>query len=229
MNTPEPSLTKTELRKSLLNTRKSVSAKEWRQKSDRLCNHLQNSPLFTQSKTVLAYFSFRQEPDLSPLFTSSVEQASCLFNSRDRQDACPTNAITTPKKWAFPRCVGKELSWHIWKPGDALHTVAYGILEPLPDAPKIDQSEVDLILVPAVGCDFRGYRLGYGGGYYDRLFSLPEWESKMAIGIIFEFALLAQLPVDSWDKPLHGICTESDLTIVQQKSRRSIDKLTFSN
>ncbi len=193
MNTPEPSLTKTELRKSLLNTRKSLPAQEWTQKSEILCNHLHNSPLFTQAKTILAYFSFRQEPDLSPLFA-------------------------TPKKWGFPRCVGKELSWHVWQPGDALHTGAYGILEPLPDAPKIEDSEVDLILVPAVGCDVRGYRLGYGGGYYDRMFSLAEWESKMAIGTIFEFALLAQLPVDSWDKRLHGICTESGLKMIQQKS-----------
>jgi len=199
MNTPEPSLTKTELRRSLLNTRKSLSAPEWREKSDRLCNHLHNSPLFTQAKTILAYFSFRQEPDLSPLFV-------------------------TPRKWGFPRCVGSYLSWHIWQPGDALHTGAYGILEPLPDAPKIDHSEVDLILVPAVGCDVRGYRLGYGGGYYDRMLSLPEWESKVAIATIFEFALLAQLPDDSWDKPLHGICTESGLEMIQQKSRRSIEQ-----
>ena len=184
MNTSEPSLTKTELRRSLLQTRKSLSPEAWREKSDRICNHLQNSPLFTQAKTILAYFSFRQEPDLSPLFT-------------------------TPKKWGFPRCVGKDLSWHIWQPGDALHTGIYGILEPLPDAPKIDHSEVDLILVPAVGCDLRGYRLGYGGGYYDRMLSKAEWESKIAIGMIFEFALIAQLPVDSWDQPLHGICTES--------------------
>ncbi len=199
MNTHQPSLTKPKLRKSLLNTRKSLSASEWKQKSASICNHLQNSPLFTKAETILAYFSFRQEPDLSPLFL-------------------------TPRKWGFPRCVGSYLSWHIWHPGDALHTGAYGILEPQPDAPKIDCSEVDLMLVPAVGCDVRGYRLGYGGGYYDRMLSLPEWESKVTIGIIFEFALLAQLPVDSWDKPLHGICTESDLTIVQQKSKRSIEQ-----
>ncbi|TAG61305.1 MAG: 5-formyltetrahydrofolate cyclo-ligase [Oscillatoriales cyanobacterium] len=194
MNTPEPSLTKTELRRSLLNTRKSLPAQEWRQKSEILCNHLHNSPLFTEAKTILAYFSFRH-----PLFE-------------------------TPRTWGFPRCVGKQLSWHVWQPGDALHTGAYGILEPLPDAPKIDRSEVDLILVPAVGCDVRGYRLGYGGGYYDRMLSLTEWESKIAIATIFEFALLAQLPVDSWDKALHGICTESGLKMIHQKSKRSIEQ-----
>ena len=184
MNTSESLLTKTELRKSLLQTRKSLSPEAWREKSDRICNHLQNLPLFTEAKTVLAYFSFRQEPDLSPLFTS-------------------------PKTWGFPRCVGKELSWHIWQPGDLLHSGSYGILEPLPDAPKIDHSEVDLILVPAVGCDVCGYRLGYGGGYYDRMLSKAEWESTIALGIIFEFAVLPQLPVDTWDQTLYGICTES--------------------
>jgi 5-formyltetrahydrofolate cyclo-ligase len=193
MNSPEPSLTKTELRKTLLRNRKSLSPEAWKEKSDRLCSHLQTSSLFTEAKTILAYFSFRQEPDLSPLFTS-------------------------PKKWGFPRCVGKELSWHIWQPGDTLHRGAYGILEPPLDAPKIEPSEVDLIVVPAVGCDFRGYRLGYGGGFYDRMLSQAEWESKMTIGIIFEFALLAAVPVESWDKPLHGICTESGLEIIQQKS-----------
>jgi 5-formyltetrahydrofolate cyclo-ligase len=193
MNGIELSLTKSELRKSLLQTRKFLTAKEWKEKSDRLCHNLQKSPLFIQAKTILAYFSFRQEPDLSPLFTN-------------------------PKIWGFPRCVGKELSWHLWQPSDALRTGAYGILEPLPDAPQIDCSEVDLILVPAVGCDVRGYRLGYGGGYYDRMLNLPEWRSKIAIGTIFEFALLPQLPVDSWDQPLHGICTESSLENLQQKS-----------
>jgi 5-formyltetrahydrofolate cyclo-ligase len=199
MNNPEPSLTKTELRKSLLKTRKSLSPEKWREKSDILCNLLQNSPLFIEAKTILAYFSFRQEPDLSPLFT-------------------------TPRKWGFPRCVGKDLSWHLWQPSDTLRTGAYGILEPLPDAPKIDASEVDLILVPAVGCDVRGYRLGYGGGYYDRMLTLPEWRSKIAIGTIFEFALFAQLPIDSWDKPLHGICTESGLELVEQKFSKSIEQ-----
>ncbi|MCZ0903982.1 5-formyltetrahydrofolate cyclo-ligase, partial [Microcoleus sp. HI-ES] len=78
--------------------------------------------------------------------------------------------------------------------------------------------EVDLMLGPSVGCDVRGYRLGYGGGYYDRMLSLAEWESKVTIGIIFEFALIPQLPVDPWDLPLHGICTESSCKIAHRKS-----------
>ena len=183
-------MVKAELRRSLLKTRQSMSKEEWREKSDRICTHLQTSPIFTQAKTILAYFSFRQEPDLNLLFAD------------------------TSHRWGFPRSQGNSLSWHIWKPGDNLQKGAFGILEPLPDSPTIEASEVDLILVPSVGCDVGGYRLGYGGGYYDRLLSSAEWSSKPTIGIVFEFAYLPQLPIDSWDKPLQAICTETKLRMI---------------
>jgi 5-formyltetrahydrofolate cyclo-ligase len=178
-------LNKVELRRTLLKTRQSMSVGEWREKSDRLSSHLQNSTLFTQAKTILAYFSFRQEPDLSPLFAN------------------------TKYRWGFPRCVGNSLSWHLWQPNDAVKIGVYGITEPHPKAPTLDPAQVDLILVPSVACDEQGYRLGYGGGYYDRLLSSPEWANKSTIGIVFDFAYLPQLPIESWDKYLRSVCTET--------------------
>lgn len=172
------------LRRSLLKQRQALSVGEWRDQSDRLCTHLQSSSAFASASMILTYFSFRQEPDLSSLWG-------------DRSF------------WGVPRCVGTNLVWHRWRPEDPLQSGAYGILEPHPESRLIDPEEVDLILVPAVACDDRGYRLGYGGGYYDRLFSLPPWAEKKAIGIVFEFARLPTLPVDPWDKPLHAICTEA--------------------
>jgi 5-formyltetrahydrofolate cyclo-ligase len=110
--------------------------------------------------------------------------------------------------------VGDALTWHLWQPGEPLQTSSYGISEPLAHAPKIEPDEVDLILVPAVACDIKGYRLGYGGGYYDRLLSLPAWSSKLTIGIVFEFACLTQLPIDECDRSLNGVCTEMGLKMV---------------
>ena len=185
------------MRRSLLKERQSLSPTEWREKSDRLVSHLRNCPALNQARTILAYFSFRQEPDLTPLFTESLEG----FNP-------------SSKSWGFPRCVGESLSWHLWQPGENLVKGAYGILEPSEVATILDPEQVDLILVPAVGCDRLGYRLGYGGGFYDRMLSLPEWASKPTIGIVFDFAFVAELPVDVWDKPLHGVCTEKQLLIV---------------
>lgn len=188
---------KAEWRRQLIQQRRTLSPEIWRQKSDRLCSHLQSSPLVARSQTILAYFSFRQEPDLSPLF----------------QD--------TARVWGFPRCCrDRALSWHPWSPGERLQTGDFGILEPDAAVPQLPPDAVDLILVPAVACDTRGYRLGYGGGFYDRMLSAVEWASKPTIGIVFEFAYLPQLPIDPWDRPLHGVCTEEGLRLLRvEKSK----------
>ncbi len=176
--------TKLELRRQLLKKRRSLPAELWREKSDNLCHKLQSLPLFAQATTILAYFSFRQEPDLNSLFEIK-------------------------KVWGFPRCVDKSLLWHRWQPGEELKKGAYGIFEPDANSVAITAKEVDLILVPAVACDQKGYRLGYGGGFYDRLLSNRDWQDIPTIGIVFDFALVPQLPVDSWDQRLHGVCTDA--------------------
>jgi 5-formyltetrahydrofolate cyclo-ligase len=174
---------KIQLRKQILQRRKELSPSVWVEKSQQLCDNLSKFTLLQTSKTILAYFSFRQEPDLSS-----------LFNSR--------------QKWGFSRCVDEFLVWHVWQPGEPLERGKYGILEPSGEAPQIDAAEVDLILVPSVACDAAGYRLGYGGGYYDRLLSSPQWHSIPTVGIVFDFAYLPSLPGESWDRPLSAICTE---------------------
>jgi 5-formyltetrahydrofolate cyclo-ligase len=181
---------KIDLRRSLLKARRALAPEIWREQSDRLCAHLQNAPQFIQAHTILAYTSFRQEPDLSPLISG----------------------FDGSKRWGLPRCVGKSLVWHVWSSTSRpLQSGAYGILEPHADEPILDIEMVDLILVPAVAGDRQGYRLGYGGGFYDRLLSDPNWAAKPTLGILFDFALLPRLPIDPWDRPLHGICTETGL------------------
>lgn len=175
---------KKNLRRSLLKQRQALTRDDWLQKSACLCARLAASSSFTSAQTILTYLSFRQEPDLSLLWG-------------DRPI------------WGVPRCVGTELIWHRWQPGNSLQPGAYGILEPDPQLPQLEAEDVDLILVPAVAIDDRGYRLGYGGGYYDRLLSLPQWRAKTTIGIVFEFARVRTLPVEPWDKPMNAVCTEA--------------------
>jgi 5-formyltetrahydrofolate cyclo-ligase len=181
---------KIELRRSLLKARQAMHPEVWREKSDRLCHHLQASEVFGRSQTILSYFSFRQEPDLNSLLTIS-------------------------RRWGFPRCSDRTLTWHCWSPYQSPppQAGAYGILEPHPNAPLLQPEQVDLVLVPAVACDIRGYRLGYGGGFYDRMLSSPAWAQKPTIGITFEFSRLPKLPIDPWDRPLRAICTEAGLFV----------------
>jgi 5-formyltetrahydrofolate cyclo-ligase len=175
---------KTLLRHRLLQQRQTLSSVFWREQSEGICRQLENCTQFQQAKTILTYCSHRQEPDLSYLFPR------------------------TDKFWGLPRCVGKDLRWHRWEPQQALVTGTYGILEPRADLPMLEAVEVDLMLVPSVAIDRSGYRLGYGGGYYDRLRANPSWRDIPTIGIVFDFGYVDELPIDPWDLPLDGVCTE---------------------
>ena len=177
-------LGKSELRRTILQQRQSISLADWQAKSELICDRLKDLSLFQEAKTILAYFSFRQEADLTPLFSLN-------------------------KNWGLPRCVDKSLIWHLWRPGTSLRTGKYGIKEPHETAPIIAPQSADLILVPTVACDRRGYRLGYGGGFYDRLLSSTQCSCIPTIGIVYDFAYIPQLTIDPWDIKLDFICTES--------------------
>lgn len=174
------------LREELIKVRQTLSEHQWQEKSLALCEHLRQflADSLSSGGTILSYFYFRQEPNLDPLF------------NLDQYD------------WGVPRCVGQALSWHFYQPSDPLETGKFGIREPQAEAPLCPVENVDLILVPAVGCDHQGYRLGYGGGFYDRLFEQPQWREIPKVGIIFDFAFVPEVPVEDWDIALDGVCTD---------------------
>ncbi|BFM38323.1 5-formyltetrahydrofolate cyclo-ligase [Synechocystis sp. LKSZ1] len=179
---------KQRLRQQFSQARRTLAKSLWQANSQRLCHHLCQWPQFQQAQTVLAYFSIRQEPDLTSLFA-------------------------LPKVWGFPRCQGLHLTWHRWQPGEPLQQGAYGILEPLAEADLILPSTVDLLLIPALAVDDRGYRLGYGGGYYDRLLAQPDWHKIRTLGVLFASARVPHLPTDPWDIPLTVLVTEEGIVM----------------
>ncbi len=180
---------KQQLRRQIIAERQALSEQEWQLKSQRLCHHLQSLSLFKKARTILAYFSFKKEPDLSSLFSSNNQ-----------------------KKWGFPRCVNNNLIWHLWQQGDNLNKDKHGIYEPDPNLPLIQPAQVDLILVPSIACDYQGFRLGYGAGYYDRMLSKESWQSIPTIGIVFEDYFYREIPQDQWDQKLDFICTDLRVT-----------------
>lgn len=179
-------LNKSALRRKILHQRQSLPLTDWQTKSNLIGDRLKAWTVFKEARTILAYFSFKQEADLFSLFELD-------------------------KNWAFPRCVGKSLVWHSWQLEEELQLGKYGIKEPLTTATIVHPQTADLIIVPTVACNRQGYRLGYGGGFYDRLLSYPECLSIPTVGIVFDFAYLEKLPIDVWDRQLNFVCTETRL------------------
>ena len=87
----------------------------------------------------------------------------------------------------------------------------FGIREPKPQVGTPQAiADIDAILVPAVAFDRRGYRVGYGGGYYDRF--LPELRGRaVRVGLAFACQLVDSVPAGAHDVPVDFIVTETEI------------------
>jgi 5-formyltetrahydrofolate cyclo-ligase len=106
---------------------------------------------------------------------------------------------------ALPAVVGSapRLVYRPWQPGDPLAPDACGI--PAPTGADLEPGALGLLLVPALAFDPRGgIRLGYGGGWYDRLRAAPAWRAVPALAVLPAACLRSPLPHDPWDVPFPG-------------------------
>lgn len=101
---------------------------------------------------------------------------------------------------------------------DELETGNYGIREPKADRLRVvPPEEIDAVLVPAVAFDRRGYRVGYGGGYYDRF--LPKAPQAARIGAVFACQIVPEVPTDRYDVHVERIVTEEEIIIPADERR----------
>ncbi|WP_085523359.1 5-formyltetrahydrofolate cyclo-ligase [Tuberibacillus sp. Marseille-P3662] len=108
---------------------------------------------------------------------------------------------------AVPKCLPetKQLVFRALTDFDQLEVVYYDLEEPKPSiTPIIHSDEMDLVLVPGLLFSKNGYRIGYGGGYYDRF--LPAYEGA-SISLAFDSQVVESLPTDHYDQPVDKIVT----------------------
>lgn len=109
----------------------------------------------------------------------------------------------------LPAMVGKgqPLVFRRWREGDPLAETLWGIREPFADAGEI---EPDVVLVPLLAFDRLGYRLGYGGGFYDRtLARLRARKPIVAVGLAYDELMVDAVPHCDYDERLDWVLTPS--------------------
>ncbi len=134
---------------------------------------------------------------------------AAYFPVRSEFDCLPLIRRLADDHWelALPVISGSEpLQFRRWTPGDPMCVGPFGILEPTGGSPISPR----VLLVPLLAFDRRCYRLGYGGGHYDRtLASLRHEASVVGIGLAFDEQEVEEVPVCPYDERLDWIVTPS--------------------
>ncbi|MFQ6537504.1 MULTISPECIES: 5-formyltetrahydrofolate cyclo-ligase [Aphanothece] len=119
-----------------------------------------------------------------------------------------------PVRLALPAIDDGRLLYRPWQPGEPLERDACGIPAPPPAAGNLAASALQLLLVPALAMDAQGVRLGYGGGWYDRLRGQLSWRRVPALAVLPAGCLTPRLPREAWDVPFDGWISEQGLGLV---------------
>ncbi len=135
---------------------------------------------------------------------------ACFYPMPDEFD--PVALYTTLEADGHPLALpvmqgkGQPLVMRRWVIGDPLIAGTWGIKEPGPNAPEV---EPEIVLVPLLAFDKRGYRLGYGGGFYDRTLEKLRRENPklIAIGLGFDELEVDAVPHDDHDQRLNWVLT----------------------
>lgn len=153
----------------------------------RIAVRLRSLKCYRHSKTVLVYVS-------TPI---EVGTSEIIYK-----------AILDGKQVAVPRCVPgtREMEFYVIESMDELSPGTFGVLEPAPNPNKLltDFSH-SICVIPALACDRRGYRLGYGGGYYDRF--LRDYPGEKVL-ILYKNCLVEHIWHGRFDVAVDRIVTE---------------------
>ena len=186
-----------QIREQLRAKRAAQSLEACARDSELICTQLTRSKPFRAAQRIAAYFAHGKEVDLSSAMLTAWQWHKQIF---------------LPVLASFPK---GHLWWLPYTMDTPLYENRFGIPEPQHTrrARATKLRSLDLILMPLVGFDMHGHRIGMGGGFYDR--SLAQlahdhtaWHRPLRIGVAFSWQEVANIPVQPWDIPLDGVITE---------------------
>lgn len=150
--------------------------------------------------TLSVYWPMKGEPELGPLLD--------WIAARGGRPALPVGVAR-----AAP------LVFRLWSQDQPVEPGLWGIPVPAPDAPLVTP---DIVIIPALGFDRHRYRLGYGGGYFDRTLAAMRHRPRL-LGAGYEIGALATIYPQPHDVPLDAVVTECRIMTASPSSRQSDD------
>lgn len=158
-------------------------------KDERICINFLNSKLYQNAEVVLCYYPLSNE-------ISTIKIIKTCFKDN--------------KKIALPVCLeNNKIGFYYINNLDDVAKGKYDIMEPLiKRCEKVTDFGECVLIVPGLAFDIKGYRLGYGKGYYDRFLS----ENKiLTVGFCYNKFIVNELPINQFDKKVEYICSENGL------------------
>lgn len=185
-----PAMQKRQLRRELRSARKALTPKQQRQASLGLIRQLTSLPHYRNVRHIALYWANDGEIDVTPLML---------------------RLLTDRKKVYLPvlHPLEPRLRFRLWRPRSGMKPNRFGIPEPI-RGPALSAWCLDWVLLPLVGFDENGGRLGMGGGFYDRTFGQQaRWPRQPArIGVAHECQRVEKVPLEPWDIPLAAVATD---------------------
>ncbi len=182
--------------------------------NQRICARLKRTPELRRGTNIAAYLSTDGEVNLRALVEWALERSAHVYLP-----------IIRP---------GNTLRFARYRPNVPLERNRFGIFEPSirRGAVSISPRRLDVVLMPLVGFDARGNRLGMGGGYYDRTFAFmhgpQRWARPRLIGIAYEIQRVPAIANASWDIPLCKVVTERQIYTARRGTQRAIAASTVT-
>lgn len=194
-------LNRASLRQALRHKRRRLTPYQQQQASHRICQKISQQPWFINAASLAVYMATDGEVD--PI------KIAVMAHNRGKKVYLPVLHPVHKKHLLFIR----------FTPQTPLEKNRFGILEPrlkgygLKRTHHCATQRLDLILMPLVGFDVQGGRLGMGGGFYDRTLALKpaEFNRPKLVGLAHECQKVEHLPLEAWDIPLAGIITPKNV------------------
>ncbi|WP_111641405.1 5-formyltetrahydrofolate cyclo-ligase [Marinimicrobium alkaliphilum] len=190
---------KRQLRRQLRARRNTLSTQQQRRAADRLARHLGRHPWLMRSTHIALYLANDGELDPQPLLERLWLMGKHVY--------LPVLQPLTARQLWFVR----------YTPTTPLRRNRFGIAEPDPKrSPRLAAEHLQLVLLPLVGFDRCGGRLGMGGGFYDTTFAFKRRQpgrGPVLLGLAHSCQEAPALPMAGWDIPLAAIATENELIV----------------